>query len=71
MANRGKLLCVSAAVLVLLIGQVAADVAPPSSKCYKKGNSSPIQTCETTLCQGNGELHSGRRADGCSEHSYA
>jgi hypothetical protein len=41
------------AAVLLLLGHATA--APAGGRCFKKSNSSPIQTCEVTPCQGNGE----------------
>jgi hypothetical protein len=47
-----RLVLVSAA-FAALVSHAAAAAA--GGKCYKKSNASPIQTCEPTICQGNGE----------------
>jgi hypothetical protein len=48
---RARVLLAAAAVLLLLSH---ASAAPAGGRCFKRSNSSPIQTCEVTPCQGTG-----------------
>jgi hypothetical protein len=50
---RARVLLAAAAVLLLLSH---ATAAPAGGRCFKRSNSSPIQTCEVTTCQGTGGL---------------